>query len=64
MLTAIELNEKARPYTEAMMRNHPVGLLAKETHDYSIRFTPPLVISEKELTWALEVIEKVFDEID
>jgi len=64
LLTAIELNEKARPYTEAMMRNHPVGLLAKETHEYSIRFAPPLVISEKELSWALEVIEKVFDEIE
>ncbi len=64
LLTAIELNEKARPYTEAMMHNHPVGLLAKETHEYSIRFAPPLIITEKQLTWALNVIEKVFDEID
>ena len=33
------------------------GLLAKPTHDHIIRFAPPLVISEKELMDALEIIK-------
>ncbi len=64
LLTAIELHEKARPYTEAMMNNSPKGLLAKETHEFSIRFIPPLIVTESELDWALSVIEKVFDEVN
>jgi ornithine--oxo-acid transaminase len=47
-----------------MMNNSPVGLLAKETHEFSIRFAPPLVITKAELSWALEVIDKVFDEVN
>ena len=64
LLTAIELNEKARPYTEAMMNNKPIGLLAKETHEFSIRFAPPLIVTKSELDWALSIIEKVFDEVN
>lgn len=33
------------------------GLLAKPTHQHIIRFAPPLVISEKELREALEIIK-------
>ena len=47
-----------------MKNSNPVGLLAKETHEFSIRFAPPLVISKKEIDWALEVIEGVFDKVD
>ena len=35
------------------------GVLAKPTHGDKIRFAPPLVISEEEIYWALEQIEKV-----
>jgi ornithine--oxo-acid transaminase len=35
------------------------GVLAKPTHGDKIRFAPPLVISEEEIYWALERIEKV-----
>ena len=38
------------------------GLLAKPTHEHIIRFTPPLVITEEQLTEALEIIEKAFAE--
>lgn len=34
------------------------GLLAKPTHQHIIRFAPPLVISEKELLEAVEIIKK------
>ncbi len=64
LLIAIELSEKARPYTEALMNNSPVGVLAKETHEFSIRFAPPLVITKKDLQWALSIIDKVFAEVN
>jgi ornithine--oxo-acid transaminase len=35
------------------------GILCKETHDHIIRFAPPLVITQEEIDWALERIEKV-----
>ena len=34
------------------------GLLAKPTHDHIIRFAPPLIIHEKELNDACDIIEK------
>lgn len=39
------------------------GLLAKPTHEHIIRFTPPLVITEEQLTEALAIIEKTFSEL-
>ena len=36
------------------------GLLAKPTHDHIIRFTPPLVINEKQMREAIEIIKKTF----
>jgi ornithine--oxo-acid transaminase len=56
LLIGVELKKKARPYCEALMK---LGILAKETHDMVVRFAPPLVISEKELRWALPRIKKV-----
>ena len=35
------------------------GILAKDTHETTVRFSPPLVISDDELAWALERIVKV-----
>ena len=55
----IELHESAggaRRYCERLAEQ---GLLCKETHDHVIRFAPPLVISQDELDWALDRIEKV-----
>lgn len=34
------------------------GLLAKNTHGDVIRFAPPLVINEKEIKEAVEIIKK------
>ncbi|MCX7995156.1 MAG: ornithine--oxo-acid transaminase [candidate division WOR-3 bacterium] len=58
LLIGIELKKKARPYCEALMKN---GVLAKDTHDYVVRFAPPLVIKKEELKWALPRIKKAFD---
>ena len=43
----------ARAVCEALLRK---GMLAKETHVTTIRFAPPLVISEQDLDWAVERI--------
>jgi ornithine--oxo-acid transaminase len=39
------------------------GLLAKQTHGNIIRFAPPLVISEREMEEALEIISRTFRKI-
>jgi len=46
----------ARPFCEKLME---LGLLCKETHVQTIRFTPPLVITKQELTDALAKIKQV-----
>ncbi len=48
--------EKARKYTTALKDK---GVLAKETHDWIIRFAPPLVITKEEIDWAAKIIEEV-----
>jgi ornithine--oxo-acid transaminase len=58
LLIGIELNTKARPFCEALKEE---CVLCKETHDYVIRFAPPLIITETDLTWAYERIKKVIE---
>jgi ornithine--oxo-acid transaminase len=36
------------------------GLLCKETHENTVRFAPPLIISKEVIDWALERIVAVF----
>ena len=40
-----------------------VGVLTKETHENTIRFAPPLIITESEIDWALEKISTVVDRL-
>lgn len=47
---------KARQYTTRLKEE---GILAKETHDWIIRFAPPLVIKREEIDWAMEKIKKI-----
>jgi len=59
LLIGIVLNEsagKARQYTTALKER---GILAKETHDWIIRFAPPLIISKEDIDWAMEIIEDI-----
>ncbi len=58
LLNAIELHPsagKARQYTEKMK---DLGVLAKETHETTIRFAPPLVIDENQIDWLIGQIGK------
>ena len=57
LMVAIELTEPARPFCEALKGR---GMLCKETHDFVIRLSPPLVVSQADLAWAVEQIRGVF----
>jgi ornithine--oxo-acid transaminase len=62
LMLAIELHEQAggaRRYCE-MLRER--GLLAKDTHDNTIRIAPPLLITSEEVDWASEVISQVLSQ--
>jgi ornithine--oxo-acid transaminase len=44
---------------EACERLAERGVLAKDTHDTTIRLAPPLVIAEEDLDWALDQVEAI-----
>ena len=46
----------ARQFAEKLKTK---GLLCKETHENTVRFAPPLVISKDIIDWALEGIQSV-----
>jgi ornithine--oxo-acid transaminase len=56
----VELNGKARPVSEKLMDR---GVLAKETHETTLRLAPPLVVTQDELDWALDHLEAVLGEL-
>ena len=58
---ALELNEPARPYCVALMKE---GILCKETHGNIIRLAPPLTITHDEILWAVERIRRVVGTAD
>ena len=56
LLIGVELKSEAgnaRKYCELLRKK---GILAKETHDTTIRFAPPLIIDKETIDWALERI--------
>ncbi len=56
LLIGVELKREAgnaRKYCEILREK---GILAKETHDTTIRFAPPLIIDKDTIDWALERI--------
>ncbi|MGX9988427.1 ornithine--oxo-acid transaminase [Rhizobium sp. Z1P35] len=58
LMMAIELEPEAggaRQYCHALKER---GLLAKDTHDHTIRLAPPLVITNEQVDWAVSQIEK------
>jgi ornithine--oxo-acid transaminase len=62
LMMAIELHPEAggaRRYCEALRRR---GVLCKDTHDHTIRVSPPLVISGDEVDWAVEQFDAALTE--
>lgn len=60
LMIALELHPEAGPARAYCQKLKEKGLLCKETHVHTIRFAPPLVITEKEVAWAAETICSVF----
>lgn len=59
LLNAVVINPKnGKTAMDVCLKMAENGVLAKPTHDHIIRFAPPLVISEQELSQAIELIEK------
>ncbi|MEO0293851.1 MAG: ornithine--oxo-acid transaminase [candidate division WOR-3 bacterium] len=56
LLIGVELKEPARAYAEKLKEK---GLLCKETHEFVIRFAPPLIITKEEIDWAFERVKEV-----
>jgi ornithine--oxo-acid transaminase len=52
--------ETVRPICEKLMAK---GVLAKDTHEKTIRFAPPLVITTDEIDWAIDRIKGVFESV-
>ena len=40
------------------------GILCKETHETTIRYAPPLTITEEELNWGIDKIRTVLKKIE
>ncbi len=51
-------DETVRPICEKLMAK---GVLAKDTHEKTVRFAPPLVITKEDIDWAIERIKPVFE---
>ena len=63
LMIGLELYPKAggaRKYCEQLQEK---GLLCKETHENTIRFAPPLVITRDQIDWALERIDSVLKKL-
>lgn len=56
LLIGVEFTKPVRPFCEQLKE---AGVLCKETHENTIRFAPPLVITKEELDWAIEKIKQV-----
>lgn len=59
LLNAIELKVEAGTAREHCERLMELGVLAKDTHGQTIRFAPPLVVTEKEIDWLVERIAHI-----
>lgn len=58
LLIGMEFHVPAAPYVKALIEN---GVLAKETHEMTIRFAPPITITYEEIDMALEGIRKALN---
>jgi ornithine--oxo-acid transaminase len=52
----IELTPEAAPAREVCERLMEMGVLAKDTHETTVRLAPPLCVTQEDLDWAAERI--------
>ena len=58
-MLAIEFDPEAIDAKSVVYAMKDRGVLTKDTHQTTIRITPPLVITRDEIDWALEQFEAV-----
>jgi ornithine--oxo-acid transaminase len=58
LMLAIELHPEAGGARRYCERLRDSGLLAKDTHEHTIRLAPPLIITGDEVDWAADVIAR------
>ena len=61
LMLAVEFYPEAGGARQFCLRLKENGLLCKETHQNTIRFAPPLIITQTEIEWALERISSVIN---
>jgi ornithine--oxo-acid transaminase len=59
LMLAVEFHPEAGGARQYCLQLKEKGLLCKETHENTIRFAPPLIITKEEVDWALERIAAV-----
>jgi len=59
LMIGVELTPAAGDARQYCKRLQQKGLLMKDTHEYTLRITPPLVITREEVDWMLDRIESV-----
>ncbi len=57
LLIGVEFKENAAHYVKKLIEN---GVLAKETHEKTIRFAPPIIVTYEQLDEACEKIKRAF----
>ncbi|WP_321496063.1 ornithine--oxo-acid transaminase [uncultured Desulfobacter sp.] len=61
LMIAVELHEGTKGGARAICEDlSHMGILCKETHTYTIRFAPPLIIGKADIDWAVEKINQAF----
>ena len=56
LMIAVEFDPAAGGARQYCVKLQEAGIICKETHDHTIRFAPPLVITREDIDWALEKI--------
>jgi ornithine--oxo-acid transaminase len=63
LFAGVELDPARADASKVVRRLIDVGVLTKDTHRNTIRFAPPLIISESEIDWAIDRLAEVLDAV-
>jgi ornithine--oxo-acid transaminase len=63
LFAGVELDPAHASSSAVVRRLADVGVLTKDTHRNTIRFAPPLIITEHEIDWAIDRLTEVLDEL-
>lgn len=63
LFAGVELHRNMADVGAVVRRLIPAGVLTKDTHRNTIRFAPPLIISEPQVDWAVDRLTEVLEEV-